>query len=96
MYLSVTPTLAWESDAVCSLTLADNPLARWVDLPEGLEALSFSNMVCGVLRGALEMVRLRVTCAFQADTLRGDSAASIRVELREVLSDETAEEYRAE
>ena len=42
-----------------TLTLDENPLAEFVELPEeALEGgLWFSNVLCGVLRGALEMVR---------------------------------------
>ena len=48
-----------------TLTFDENPLAEFVELPE--EALDgglwFSNVLCGVLRGALEMVRVRsLTC----------------------------------
>jgi len=41
-----------------SLTFDDNPLAEFVELPEeALEGgLWFSNVLCGVIRGALEMV----------------------------------------
>lgn len=41
-----------------SLTFDENPLAEFVELPEeALEGgLWFSNVLCGVLRGALEMV----------------------------------------
>lgn len=41
-----------------TLTLEENPLAEFVELPEeALEGgLWFSNVLCGVLRGALEMV----------------------------------------
>ena len=42
-----------------TLTLDENPLTEFVELPEeAIEAgLWFSNVLCGVLRGALEMVR---------------------------------------
>lgn len=41
-----------------TLTLDENPLAEFVELPEeALEGdLWFSNILCGVIRGALEMV----------------------------------------
>ena len=41
-----------------SLTFDENPLAEFVELPdEALEGgLWFSNILCGVIRGALEMV----------------------------------------
>ena len=42
------------------LTFDENPLAEFVELPEeALEGgLWYSNVLCGVLRGALEMVRV--------------------------------------
>ena len=41
-----------------TLTLEENPLAEFVELPEEVleGGLWFSNALCGVLRGALEMV----------------------------------------
>lgn len=40
------------------LTLEENPLAEFVELPEEVleGGLWFSNVLCGVIRGALEMV----------------------------------------
>ena len=35
------------------------PLNHFVELPEELTELNYSNMLCGVIRGALEMVRPR-------------------------------------
>lgn len=42
------------------LVLDENPLAEMVELPEAAVegGLWFSNILCGVLRGALEMVRV--------------------------------------
>ena len=42
-----------------SLILDENPLAEFVELPdEALQGgLWYSNVLCGVIRGALEMVR---------------------------------------
>lgn len=37
--------------------LEDNPLADFVELPEQLAGLKYSNLLCGVIRGALDMVR---------------------------------------
>ena len=51
-----------------TLTLDENPLAEFVELPEdALEGgLWFSNVLCGVLRGALEMVRVVYTLSREA------------------------------
>lgn len=37
--------------------LTDNPLADFVELPEEYRDLKYCNLLCGVVRGALEMVR---------------------------------------
>lgn len=69
-FLNITPTISHSpapasvppgtpASSYFTLTLDENPLAEFVELPdEALEGgLWFSNVLCGVLRGALEMVR---------------------------------------
>lgn len=58
MFLGVTPVVTnWSAAAdEFSLILDNNPLADFVEVPDGLEGLLYSNILCGVLRGALEMV----------------------------------------
>lgn len=61
IFLNVAPTVTnWTSDNnQFSLIFDDNPLADFVELPDDGRAqdeLWFSNILCGVLRGALEMV----------------------------------------
>jgi hypothetical protein len=60
MFLNVTATVAnWSADNMeCSLILEDNPLVDFVELPETCQGLSYCNILCGVLRGALEMVSI--------------------------------------
>jgi trafficking protein particle complex subunit 3 len=51
----------WSADDKSfSLILDENPLADFVELPEDgpFDKLWYSNVLCGVLRGALEMVIL--------------------------------------
>lgn len=50
-------------------------------------------MLCGVIRGALEMVHMRVECNFVKDTLRGDDVTEIRVLFKEKVGEELVEGY---
>ena len=41
----------------------------------------------GILRGALEMVNMKVNTYFRQDVLRGDATTELRLELLEIMSD---------
>ena len=68
----------------------------FVELPAAYSELRYSNILCGVIRGALEMVSLRVTCTFIKDVLSGDDATEIRVALQEVLGEGAGAAYQDE
>ena len=65
----------------CRQILEDNPLTDFVELPEGCDDLVYCNILCGVIRGALEMVNMNVTCNFVRDVLTGDEVSELRVRL---------------
>ena len=57
----------WEEDGKdnrsFSIVLPHNPLHDFVELPEEYQGLNYSQVLCGVIRGALEMVqRSRMSC----------------------------------
>ncbi|KAK9817214.1 hypothetical protein WJX72_011175 [[Myrmecia] bisecta] len=83
MFLNTSATVAnWNADSTeCSLILEDNPLTDFVELPEGCEDLVYCNVLCGVVRGALEMVNINVECSFVKDMLRGDEVYEMRLKL---------------
>ena len=57
-FLGVVPTVAnWnQTNDEFSLILDQNPLTDFVELPEEHPNLFYSNILCGAIRGALEMV----------------------------------------
>ena len=60
MFLNITPVVTnWSAAGdEFSLLLENNPLIDFVELPEGHSNLNYSQIICGILRGALEMVSI--------------------------------------
>ena len=91
MFLGVYADVSWDQNGQgqsCSLILRDNPLSDFVVLPPQIRnELWYSNVLTGIIRGALEMINLKVRATFVKDTLRGDNEIEIVVELLEVMTD---------
>lgn len=87
MFLGVSGSVInWSSDKkTFSLAFDDNPLAEFAELPEDHPSLWYSNVLCGVIRGALEMVNMKVSCSFVKCKLRGDDHNEMRISLHEIL-----------
>jgi hypothetical protein len=93
MFLNITPQVTnWTSDnKQFSLIFDENPLADFVELPDdgrAQEELWFSNILCGIIRGALEQVSMAVEARFLSDTLRGNDTTEMRISLLRYIDDE--------
>lgn len=91
IFLNMTPQVTnWspEKDAF-SLIIDENPLSDFVELPmDAMKQLWYSNILSGVLKGALEMVQLDCDVWFVSDVLKGDPVTEMRIKLNKVLKDE--------
>ena len=68
--------------------LEEIPFVEYVELPASLSELRYSNILCGVIKGALEQIGIKVDVNFVRDMLRGDDAYEMRVVLVEAVPDE--------
>ncbi|XP_078068807.1 trafficking protein particle complex subunit 3-like isoform X1 [Mustelus asterias] len=83
MYLGVTPRVTFWNQAGddCSLFLEKNPLTDYVEIPDKHSNLLYSTMICGILRGALKMVRLQVDIQLLQDSVKDNKITEIRMKL---------------
>lgn len=81
MFLGVTAEVTnWHEDGKqCSLIMNanENPFADFVELPPAYKELVYCNILCGVIRGALEMV-----CLFSPVEKLASGGCMIQVQLR--------------
>lgn len=97
MFLGVNSDVTqWNAEfTTCSLIVYDNPLAEFVELPpEYVSTLWYSNLLCGVLRGALAMLLMRVDVSFVKDTLQGDEITEIRLNFKGMMEETMGDEYK--
>jgi hypothetical protein len=106
-----TAPVADKPEAAYTCTFADNPLALFVELPAPDDGdsgplsgtgtgngnrLEYSQLLCGIMRGVLEMLQFDVTCRMTASTLFGDDTNTMLVELQQVLQQGAGEDYQEE
>jgi len=88
-FLGITPQVTnWNAAGdEFSLIFDNNPLAEFVELPEGHSNLWYSSILAGVIKGALEMVQMEVEAGFVQDVLHGDNITEMRVRFVRKLED---------
>ncbi|GAB5364576.1 hypothetical protein AAMO2058_000982000 [Amorphochlora amoebiformis] len=93
MFLGINAEVTWGADArQFSIEFKGNPLIEFVELPEKFKNLDYSNLLCGVIRGALHMVQMVVTTELRKSELKGDPVSEIYVTLKQHL----AEKFKGE
>ena len=82
IYLGIHVKIQQHDGKEFSILLDENPLNEFVELPDGIrDELWYSNVYCGIIRGCLEMVHVKVNAVYVQDVLRGDGCNEIRVTL---------------
>ena len=76
------------NNARVSQVLSENPLTDFVELPEKLQPLSYCSLLCGVIRGALEQISMKVECEISKDPLKGDERFELHMRLVEYVNEE--------
>lgn len=90
VYLGITcEVVGWSDDKKeFSMIMSENPMTEYVELREDFQELTYCNLICGVIRGALEMVRYKAEVRIVRDSLKGADCTEIRVKIIEKKKDE--------
>ncbi|XP_004324340.1 trafficking protein particle complex subunit 3-like protein [Tursiops truncatus] len=91
MYLGTTPSVTCNNSSrnEFSLIPKKNPLVEFVEkLPAGRSSLCYCSLLCGIIRGALEMVHLAADVTFLQNRLKGDSVTEIGMTFLKMLDEE--------
>eukprot|EP00472_Partenskyella_glossopodia_P010293 CAMPEP_0197515812 /NCGR_PEP_ID=MMETSP1318-20131121/818_1 /TAXON_ID=552666 /ORGANISM="Partenskyella glossopodia, Strain RCC365" /LENGTH=185 /DNA_ID=CAMNT_0043064275 /DNA_START=82 /DNA_END=639 /DNA_ORIENTATION=+ len=88
MFLGINAEVTWGSNTYqFSIEFKGNPLVEFVELPEKLKDLDYSIILCGVIRGALNMVQMVVSCELKRSELKGDPVSEIQVTLKQIMQE---------
>ena len=69
------------------LTFTQNPISLYVELPESLEGLCYSNIICGILRGMMEISGFEIQCEFAKDKMKGDDINDLKITLVKLIEE---------
>jgi hypothetical protein len=96
MFLGITTEAGVQEDSHFSIQFAENPLSLFVELPPDRSDLEYSQLLCGYVRGMLEMLQFDVTVTMAQSVLRGDEINEMRVDLNQVLQAGAGDDYQEE
>lgn len=86
MFAGIDVSLMQKNDQEFMISFKDNPLDLHVYIPDEYKGLSYSNIICGIIRGACEAVNVRIKCYFTSDKLISPNENyEIKIELEELI-----------
>ena len=80
-YLGIIGNYSQTGEKEFHLIFTENPISLYVELPESLEGLCYSNVICGIMRGMLEICGYEVKCEFVKDKIKGDDNNDMKITL---------------
>lgn len=87
-YLGVySVTCQQKNEKEYRIIFPENPLNLYVELPEKFKDLWYSNILCGIVRGLLEIVNYEVECIYLKDKLKGDDTNEIQVNIKQIIEE---------
>ena len=86
-FLGINGELKQISEKEFHYVFQNNPLALFVELPEHLKELYYSNIICGMIRGLLENANFKVECNFDKDKTKGDDINDIKIVIVEIMEE---------
>ena len=86
-YLGIIASLNQLSEKEYHLVFNENPISFYVELPEELNDLCYSNIICGIFRGMLEVSGFEIKCEFVKDKMKGDDVNDLKIELVKIIEE---------
>lgn len=90
MFFGIEAKLNMKNNQEFTILFNENPLAENVVVPDKYKGLAYSNLICGIIKGALDAVNMRVKVYFIRDCIGnvnqvGEPNFEIKVELEELI-----------
>lgn len=86
-YLGINLEIKQFNEKEQGIIFPENPFNSFVELPEKLKDLWYSNIFCGIIRGLLEAANIQVECTYVKDKLRGDDTNEIKIKIIQFIEE---------
>ena len=86
-YLGIIGNYSQTGEKEFHLIFTENPISLYVELPESLEGLCYPNIICGILRGMMEISGFEIQCEFVKDKMKGDDMNDLKITLVKLIEE---------